>query len=184
MVRNSHYLGLIFGIVLFLTTAAAIGMTIFFVKKKTFTEKRRLIVFSLVGLSVVLLCFVICFLTVKILNYSQENTNKPDQGVYTHYLEECRSASESCSKKITWQSRVEHSAITDVDVPGFYIKSGVYYHQTSHTDTFLGLITDAVYLFHPFFGQIPGEVCNEVGGGFYTCLQVSCSKRIGGEYID
>lgn len=172
-VRNSHVLGFIFGVCLFLTCAITIVILVTSVKKGTMDGGRKKMIFAMTGLAALLLCFVIMFLTVKIFNYSQPNTNKKDEKKYQFYSSACRNQVQECGK-ITFQSRVEHTAAIQGGI--------VWYAQISHTDTFLGLITDGVYTMIPK-AYVPSDVpaiCNEFG----FCYIIRCSKRIGGKYID
>lgn len=178
-VRNSHIMGFVFGAVLFLV--ALITMIIFslYLRRGKFYGAGASIVYALAVLCLVLLGFVIAFLTVKILNYSQPNTNKEDQKIYDFFSEDCIRAAEECTK-ITPQSRVEHTAVINDGV--------VFYIQASHTDTFLGRITDGVYKFFPLVppsesNDDPQPVCNAYTP-MSTCVIVDCSKRIGGHEVE
>ena len=103
---------------------------------------KKKIIFGLSGLCLILLWFVICFLTVKILNYSQPNTNLPDLGFHDRFTQDWIEAAQKWSR-ITIQSRNEHTAVVKSNdlLPW---KGDSFYVQTSHTNVFLGLITDGV----------------------------------------
>lgn len=170
-IRNSHVLGFVFGCLLFLTSGFTILLLIIFVKKSQFFGSKKMIIFGLLVFSCILLGFTISFLSVKILNYTQKNTNLPDQKIYTYFPPVCQDQVKDWSK-ITFQSRVEHSAV---------VQDGLaYYAQTSHTDVFLGRIIDGVYTMIPYLAPIEGKVCNQFG----ACFVVSCSDRIGGKDRD
>lgn len=178
-IRNSHIMGFVFGAVLFVV--ALITMIIFslYLKKGKFYGAGASVVYALAVLCLILLGFVIAFLTVKILNYSQPNTNQTDQKIYDFFSEDCIRAAEECTK-ITPQSRVEHTAVIN--------DGAVFYVQTSHTDTFLGRITDGVYKFFPLVppsesNDDPQPVCNAYTP-MSTCVLVDCSKRIGGKEVE
>lgn len=185
-IRNSHILGFCFGVTLFILTAATLILMVLWVKKGVFEQKKKLI-FILCGLCTLLLWFVICFLTVKILNYSQPNTNLDDLGINDRYTKDCVEAVQECSR-ITVQSRNEHTAIFHVD--GLPWQGGAFYVQTSHTDVFLGLIIDGVYAVQPFTSSIQpdGPNTNVLCSGTQifgdACTLVACSKRIGGKTIE
>lgn len=186
-IRNSHILGFWFGAVLFLLTATTLVLMILWVKKKVFEEKKK-IIFGLCGLCLILLWFVICFLTVKILNYSQPNTNLPDLGFHDRFTQDWIEAAQKCSR-ITIQSRNEHTAVVkSSDLLPW--KGDSFYVQTSHTDVFLGLITDGVYKFGPFVPPSnsndpqPKVLCSGQTPLYDSCTYVECSKRIGGSVID
>lgn len=177
-VRNSHILGFIFGAVLFLVALLTMIIFVLYLKKGKFYGAGASVVYAMAVLCLVLLGFVIAFLTVKIINYSQPNTNKKDEKIYDFFSEDCIRAAQECVR-ITPQSRVEHTAVIN--------EGKVFYIQASHTNTFLGLITDGVYQFFPLvpsseLNDDTTAVCNALTP-LSTCVVVHCSKRIGGDDV-
>ena len=185
-IRNSHILGFWFGAVLFIMTAITLTLMILWVRKGAFIDQKRMIIFGLTAFWALLLCFVICFLTVKIINYSQPNTNLDDLGYHDRFSADCVEQVQKCSR-ITVQSRNEHTAIIKVSdqLPW---QGDSFYVQTSHTDVFLGLIVDGVYSMAPYVPQMEIKAAKIVWTGLtpYTdsWTFVTWTKRIGAKDTD
>ena len=140
-IRNTHVLGFIVGAILFFLSAIALTLLIAWAMKYQFYGNKKTIILIITGACAFLLCFVICFLTVKIFNYSQKSPKITDLDDYRFYPDGCIKAAREWAK-VTFQSRIESSKITE--------RALVYYMQVSHTDVFLGLIVDTIYILSKF----------------------------------
>ena len=109
-IRNSHILGFCLAAMLFiLNTTTAILMSWWF-KRGIFVKSRRKLILCLTGFCGLLLWLVICFLAIKIVNFSQENEDLADLGYRDRFTDEWTEQAQACSKT-TIQSRVQYTAV-------------------------------------------------------------------------
>lgn len=178
--RNSHILGFILGLLLLLGSLFLIALYSISLRK-TLSPKIWYVMYGIFAACFILMFFVTAFILVKVMSYSQMPSDIVDTKDYRFFTEDCISAAKKCTLT-TAQSRAEDSrtfnlGTAEQPIPAFYI-------QTSHTDAFLGLITDGKYLWFP--NPNPSEdiadpqvVCNKI-----VCTRVTCSKRIAAQDTD
>jgi hypothetical protein len=175
-IRNSHIMGFVLGVLLFLVSLCAIVMTIMANKKGMFHGRASVIVFALTGVSLVLLGLVLGALIVKIINYSQTPSPIVNTDNFNMFSKDCLKAVQDCSR-ITKQSRNEDYKIyTNNDDPKAPYPT--MYIQTSHTNTYPGYIIDGFYSIFPK-PDLPIPTCS-----VSVCTGVKCQKRIGAGVVD
>ena len=167
-VRNTHILGFVTGAITFFLSVGTILLLVMTMKRGNFEGKVPWVISLNVGIIIPLFCMVFSFIVVKLLNYTQPNTNKEDTGIDKFFTKKCREVTNECAY-MGLQSRVEHTAL---------IQEGyVYYQQVSYTDYFLGLITDSIIVNIPkIVSPVEDAPCNQ----YDQCLIITCYDRIGG----
>ena len=168
-IRNTHILGFIVGFFLFICSITMIAFLVMYFMKRGLPKKLWIVFYILFAITSVLFLLNMMFLSVKMMSYSQEPSRQTDFKSYQIFSEECHNTVKSCSE-ISVQSRVEGAkSLTE--------QGALLYVQTSHTEWFLGLITDGLYFVQ--LGPCPEDEVNKLEGpqGSF-CVYADCNKRI------
>lgn len=167
--RNTHILGFIIAFIQFFICIALLVLLTLYYHKGEFSKKIWLVFQILFGVSIVFFLLTSMFLSVKMMQFSQEPSRATDFKNNQIFTKECQNTIKSCSE-IGIQSRVEGSKVVHPQGAALYV-------QTSHTDFFLGLIVDGVYWAQ--IGPAPEDADSSISfPGDVASIYVRCNKRI------
>ncbi|CAI2378254.1 unnamed protein product [Moneuplotes crassus] len=169
-IANTHIFGFIVGLIQFATCIILVIILVIYYRKLGLQTWMWKALYVLSAVSVLGFVLVLCFLCIKIMNFSQPPLKRGTVVVNTEFNKECLDAINLCSKT-TPQSRIKYSATFDKD-------QGHYYVQTSHTDWFLGFITDGLYEITVEEKEAEGKEKKCFTENNEICVYATCYKRI------